>query len=101
TGPKDPVAELTSARAQLRQVVVFRLSMTRHGATPFSRLGDDGDEVALMNEVPLGHMQGSDHSIDRALDGYLHLHRLEDRDRLPGRDLVADAHFDLPHVRGE
>src|SRR4051794_30146629 len=63
--------------------------------------GEDNECVALGDRLPfLAHDLGN-RALVLGLDRHLHLHRLEDHERVALLDGVADLALDLPHGSGD
>jgi Thiamine pyrophosphate enzyme, C-terminal TPP binding domain len=62
-------------------------------------LADLRDQVVFLYDVTLGHVQLGDRARILGEDGDLHLHRLEDDERVAVVDMVALGNEHLPHVR--
>src|SRR5689334_794670 len=68
---------------------------------PEARSVEDNECVALRDGLPfLAHDLG-DLAVVLGLDRHLHLHRLEDHERVALLDVVADPALDLPHGSGD
>src|SRR5438552_701169 len=61
---------------------------------------EDDEDVALAYRLPLLHLDLADDATILGLDRHLHLHRLEDHDRVALVDRVARCDLDLPHGAG-
>ena len=59
------------------------------------------ERVALVDRLALLAADLGDRAGVLGLDGHLHLHRLEDRDRVALLDLVADGALDFPYGAGD
>src|SRR3954465_16064109 len=74
-------------------------SSTRTFPEASSVKNDQG--VALRNRLPFLALDLGDRAVVLGLDGHLHLHRLEDHERVALLDLIADLALDLPHGPGD
>src|SRR6516164_5855982 len=61
----------------------------------------DYERVALGHRLPLLDADLAHDSRILRLDGHLHLHRLQDHDRVALVDAVADLDLDLPYGAGD
>src|SRR5262245_13864046 len=64
-------------------------------------LVDDGDGVAFLHRLALGHLDLAHHASARGLDRDLHLHRLQHDDGIAGGQTVARLAGDLEHDPGD
>src|SRR5690606_30701417 len=62
------------------------------------RVVDLDDRITLLDDLALGDQDARDVPVARRNDRDLHLHRLEDHERITGADLVALTDQDLPDV---
>jgi hypothetical protein len=72
---------------------------TDRSARKRSCSADLGDEIALLDDVALGHMQHGHRTRAFGQDGDLHLHRLQDDQGVTVIDVIALGRDHLPHVR--
>src|SRR5438552_2211734 len=63
--------------------------------------GEDDQHVALVDGLALLAADLGDRAVVLGLDRDLHLHRLEDHQRVALVDLVTDRDLDLPDVAGD
>src|SRR4051794_3026131 len=71
------------------------------GADTAGRLVEHDEGVALVDRLALLAADLHDGARVFGLDGHLHLHRLEDRDRVALLDAVADRALDFPYRAGD
>ena len=74
-------------------------SPTARGVLAIGSSLDDGDQVAFLDDVALGHGQLGQGAVALGEDRDLHLHRLQDDQRVAVLPPVALGGHDLPHVR--
>src|ERR1700733_566461 len=94
-----PIASAVSASVTAARTVA-RSPAARPGTSPGTpALFDDGNQVAFLNHIALGH--GELGELARALgkDRDLHFHGLQDDQRVAVSSLIAFGRHDLPHVR--
>src|SRR4051812_44565498 len=70
-------------------------------ASSCAALIEDNQRVALGHGLALFARDLGDRAVVLGLDRHLHLHRLEDHERVALRDLIADLALDLPHGPGD
>jgi hypothetical protein len=63
------------------------------------RSADDGDEVAFLDDVALGHVHGGNDAGAFGQDRDFHLHGLEDDQGVAVIDMITFCRDHLPHVR--
>src|SRR4051812_33387138 len=68
---------------------------------PEARSVEDNERVAFRDRLPLLARDLLDRAVVLGLDGHLHLHRLEDHERVALLHLVADLALDLPDGSGD
>src|SRR3954453_5797952 len=68
---------------------------------PLACSAEDNESVALRDRLPLLARDLLDRAVVLGLDRHLHLHRLEDYERVALLDLVADLALDLPDGSGD
>src|SRR5271165_211453 len=105
--PKPPLAAAGAGRqtsiaahAAIRQPIELRASPRLRLIGCMCLLEHD-EGVALAHCLPLLAEDLRDRAGVLRLDGHLHLHRLEDRDRVALLDRVPDGTFDFPHRAGD
>ena len=76
--------------------IAYPRSTTRYSGR---RSGDDGDQVALLDDVALGDVHLGDNARPLGQDRDLHLHRLEDHQGVTVVDVITFRRDHLPHVR--
>src|SRR3954452_4105985 len=62
---------------------------------------EDDEDAALLHRLALLDADLLDGAGVLGLDGHLHLHRLEDHDRVALVDLIAGLYLDLPDRSGD
>src|SRR4051812_7814108 len=84
---------------------IFSLTTPSAGSSttslPDARSAKDHESVALRDGLPLLARDLRDGAVVLGLDRHLHLHRLEDHERVALFHFVADLALDLPHGPGD
>src|SRR5580693_644632 len=94
-----PIASAVSPPVTTARTVA-RSPAARPGMSPGTpALFDDGNQVAFLNHVTLGHGELGEGALALGKDRDLHLHGLQDDQRVPVSYLIAFGRHDLPHVR--
>src|ERR1700735_223430 len=94
-----PIASAVSAPVTTARTVA-RSPAARPGMPPGTpALFNDGNQVAFLNHVTLGHGELGEGALALGKDRDLHFHGLQDDQRVPVSYLIALGRHDLPHVR--
>src|SRR5919202_4655550 len=94
----ETIAEQTSTDSALRacgRSSVSEATPSRSERSSSAMSLDHGDDVALLHDAPLGHLEQPDRARGRRLHRDLHLHGLEDADRVTLGNGVALGDDDL------
>src|SRR4051812_30375452 len=85
------------------EILILTTPSTGSSRTTFPEASSakNDQRIALRHGLPFLALDLFDRAVVLGLDGHLHLHRLEDHERVAFLDLIADLALHLPHGPGD